>query len=81
MRHLPAQLILGFPTLEPGDSVALSIAKALAFRAALAFLTASVYPASAAAPTCTTDTHGRQTAASMCAVVHEPPGADLAATR
>ncbi len=50
MRHFLAQLIMGMPSPDPGDSFAVAIAKAILFRAALAFLTASVYPASAAAP-------------------------------
>ncbi len=67
MRHLPAQFIIGFPALEPGDSLAMSVLKAIVFRAAIAFLTASIYPASAAAPTCRTDTHGRPAGISLCA--------------
>ena len=66
MRHLPAQLIIGMPWPDAGDSLAVSLAKAILFRAALAFLTASVYPASAAAPTCTSDIHGRPAGVSLC---------------
>ena len=70
---------MGFPGPDPGDSIALSIMKALVFRAALAFLTASVYPASAAAPTCATDTHGHPAAVTLCASTRSPLGQSAAA--
>ena len=76
MRHLPAQLIMGFPSPDPSDTLGMSILKALLFRVALAFLTASVYPAAAAAPTCLTDTHGRPAAVSACARPDIPPCPD-----
>ncbi|MFL5256733.1 MAG: hypothetical protein ACJ8AI_28335 [Rhodopila sp.] len=76
MRHLPAQLIMDFPSADPSDTLGMSILKALLFRVALAFLTASVYPAAAAAPTCLTETHGRPTAISACARPDIPPCPD-----
>jgi hypothetical protein len=50
MRYLAIQLIVGIPAAEANERFIKSIIKAVAFRAALAFLTASLSPASAAAP-------------------------------
>ena len=72
MRRLVASVIMGVPAPESNESLAASIVKAIAFRAALAFLTASLYPASAAAPTCITDTRGRPSSVNACLL--DPPG-------
>lgn len=74
MRYLLPQLIMGFPPPEPGEPLTVSVLKAIVFRAAIAFLTASLYPASAAAPTCATDTYGRPTGNSLCVTSASPSG-------
>ena len=66
MRHLVAQIIMSTPASDAHDSLTTSIIKAIAFRVALAFLTASVCPASATAPTCTTDTRGQPAGIDIC---------------
>ena len=81
MRHLLPQLIMGFPPPEPGEPLTVSILKAIVFRAAITFLTASLYPASAAAPTCAPDTHGRPAGKSLCVTPANTsgPGAPVSA--
>jgi len=48
MRRLLTQIIIGMPASDAGDSLATALLKAVAFRAALAFLTASLAPTSVA---------------------------------
>jgi hypothetical protein len=66
MRHLVAQIIMSTPGSDAHDFLITSIIKAIAFRVALAFLTASVCPALATAPTCTTDTRGQPVGIDVC---------------
>jgi hypothetical protein len=66
MRHLVAQIIMSMPALDPHDPAFKLIIKAIAFRAALAFQTASVNPGLGTAPTCSTDTRGQSVAIDTC---------------